>query len=656
MSDKTYNRNINIYINGKEVENNIISIKKEMYNLTNQVAKAKVGSKEYNEKAAELKRVRGILKEHQENISANKSAWDKAKTALTGFIGKVAGIAGAAVGAWKGIKAIIDTTEGLSDRWDKLVGGAKEMFFEFKQSVANIDFSNFIGGLTEAYERGKMLAEQLDSLADFRAYNDYKIAALNRESRALQEIIKDKELDIKVREQSANEREKKEQEIFDRTKILAERAFLIEKQTWEGRNKIAADEAIKIYEVIDSLSTDVQKRLQTAFAGATETYLGSVKQGIQSVLFGQSGADLTGISPEAIKAYSEYFKLLETGEAEVLPKLFNAFKNVDNAIAEAQERLNAVKKERSTIGLQSGRADNIPGDIINYVTESITKGMTLREMVAAQDKELKEQQSERLMNWITQVTASTEFEVELEVDKQKNLDEIRAEYFEKEKELYAEKVELAMDYASAVGNVLGKAIADGEMTAKEAAKQLILIAIDALRQYARIAIMQATIGSMTTPDSIATLGASGLARAAILTALIEAALSGVEAIVKNNLYTGGYSGWGGKYEPAGIVHKREWVANSEMVASPVTGPVIQALEQYRQTMPGYFGGGPTVASTGFSTQFMTDPELKIIMKGIASLLADLKGNGVRMNFGYREADGVRKAMDKLTDLEGAVSI
>lgn len=34
-NDKTYDRHVNIWINGKEVTNNISSIKKEMFNLTN---------------------------------------------------------------------------------------------------------------------------------------------------------------------------------------------------------------------------------------------------------------------------------------------------------------------------------------------------------------------------------------------------------------------------------------------------------------------------------------------------------------------------------------------------------------------------------------------------------------------------------------------
>lgn len=41
---------------------------------------------------------------------------------------------------------------------------------------------------------------------------------------------------------------------------------------------------------------------------------------------------------------------------------------------------------------------------------------------------------------------------------------------------------------------------------------------------------------------------------------------------------GGFTKPGGKYDPAGIVHAGEWVASQELVKSPVTRPIIEALD------------------------------------------------------------------------------
>ncbi|MCM1440062.1 MAG: phage tail tape measure protein [Roseburia sp.] len=46
---------------------------------------------------------------------------------------------------------------------------------------------------------------------------------------------------------------------------------------------------------------------------------------------------------------------------------------------------------------------------------------------------------------------------------------------------------------------------------------------------------------------------------------------------------GGFTGKGGKYEPAGIVHKGEWVASQELLASPVARPMIEALDLAQRT-------------------------------------------------------------------------
>lgn len=52
---------------------------------------------------------------------------------------------------------------------------------------------------------------------------------------------------------------------------------------------------------------------------------------------------------------------------------------------------------------------------------------------------------------------------------------------------------------------------------------------------------------------------------------------------------GGYTGNGGKYEPAGIVHKGEYVAPQHIVKSPSAQPHIAALESMR--LKGYADGG-----------------------------------------------------------------
>ena len=46
---------------------------------------------------------------------------------------------------------------------------------------------------------------------------------------------------------------------------------------------------------------------------------------------------------------------------------------------------------------------------------------------------------------------------------------------------------------------------------------------------------------------------------------------------------GGFTGDGGKYEVAGVVHKGEWVASQELLMSPVARPMIDALDYAQRT-------------------------------------------------------------------------
>ena len=251
-------------------------------------------------------------------------------------------IAGAG-GALASLKEAISAVEGPGDRLTAVTAGMKEGLFEFQRALVGLDFSNLFSNLEEGFQRGKAFEEAMDSLADRTAYNDYKIAELNRNSESLQEIVKNKTLELKVRTEAAKQVLEIESAIMNRKKELAQQEFDILKNQWESRNKMQADEAVKLYEKIDNMSPELQNRLQKAFATATSNQFGSIKKGIQSVLFGQYDQQLVKeVDKGTLETYAEFFKLLETGERDVLIKLFNTFKNIDQAGYEAQKEYNGV--------------------------------------------------------------------------------------------------------------------------------------------------------------------------------------------------------------------------------------------------------------------------------------------------------------------------
>ncbi len=88
----TVNKRINIWVNGKEVENNIKSIRAAISKLINEQAKMTIGSKEYVEHSEKIRKLKSIYEEHRKSIKATSEELDDATKKMKGIF------EGAAVG------------------------------------------------------------------------------------------------------------------------------------------------------------------------------------------------------------------------------------------------------------------------------------------------------------------------------------------------------------------------------------------------------------------------------------------------------------------------------------------------------------------------------------------------------------------------------
>ena len=68
-SDKTVKRGVYLYIDGKEIKNDINSIDLEMKRLQRDIKEMTRGSEEYNRTMAKIQHLQGILKQHRQEIS-----------------------------------------------------------------------------------------------------------------------------------------------------------------------------------------------------------------------------------------------------------------------------------------------------------------------------------------------------------------------------------------------------------------------------------------------------------------------------------------------------------------------------------------------------------------------------------------------------------
>lgn len=143
-------------------------------------------------------------------------------------------------------------------------------------------------------------------------------------------------------------------------------------------------------------------------------------------------------------------------------------------------------------------------------------------------------------------------------------------------QVYDEKGKILTDVmqniGASIGESLGSAIAGEKVTLKSALKSLLLIVIDAIEQMISATMVVPTLQALTgfgAGKAWASLAKLVAVKAAF--AAIKSAASGWES--------GGYTGSGRHDEPAGIVHRGEFVANRFALSNPAVKAVLDIVDK-----------------------------------------------------------------------------
>lgn len=117
-----YTRRITIWINGKEVQNDIASIRNELTKLTNKQAHMNMDSSEYKQAAKEIQRVNNILAIHRNELKATATGWGRLKSAAESMnryflmiSSAVAGFGGALMAGKKAISMYAEFDDKVAD-------------------------------------------------------------------------------------------------------------------------------------------------------------------------------------------------------------------------------------------------------------------------------------------------------------------------------------------------------------------------------------------------------------------------------------------------------------------------------------------------------------------------------------------------------------
>ena len=181
------NKNLNIWINDKQVENNIKSIRSAMVTLINQQAKMTIGSDEYNKTATKIKELKGIYEEHRKSLKITtdeiEKATDKTKkwidTAAIFGTGKI--IAGVINKVISSTQQYVDAFAEMDDAMAavrKTTGMTTEDVEKLTESLKKIDTRTATNELLKIAEEGGRLGIAKEQIESFTKAVDVANVAL----------------------------------------------------------------------------------------------------------------------------------------------------------------------------------------------------------------------------------------------------------------------------------------------------------------------------------------------------------------------------------------------------------------------------------------------------------------------------------------------
>jgi len=157
-----------------------------------------------------------------------------------GSLGKIAGTVGAAVAAFNGFKAVMQSTDTTADKFDNAIAGCKGVIDQLKVSLATADFGAFSNGLWGVFDAAVNARNALDALQDTQLANGY-FEAVNADAFDKQVLAYRQAKQAAKKATTPEEREKYEAEmaaaVTEMRRLIAdtrENASLLSDADWES--------------------------------------------------------------------------------------------------------------------------------------------------------------------------------------------------------------------------------------------------------------------------------------------------------------------------------------------------------------------------------------------------------------------------------------
>lgn len=311
----------------------------------------------------EYNRATGKAKEHTGVLGRMGISFGSAMS----IVGQFAAGLGIATGAVAAIKGVIASTDTVSDRFNKTVGGLTSGLSYLGRAIATMDFSNFLSNMRSAIEEGQRYVDTVDMIGDkTRALTI--IESQNRAEIAKNKITaRDVTLPYDERLKAANKVLDLEQKNADYRKEIADDVLQNELDSAKDITKLSGeriegllkeklinkDNVALANQYLDALNE--QKRVEKQSASKVVGAPYYVQAGAGTAL-SEKSAKILRETPEDIKKYAQelkqFGKIAEdtSKDSETsLNKLTKAFEGVGEAQAYYDETTSRTQKNRSTI-------------------------------------------------------------------------------------------------------------------------------------------------------------------------------------------------------------------------------------------------------------------------------------------------------------------
>jgi len=548
----------------------------------------------------DLKKLDKSVGQHQRNVGNYGSALAGVGKQLLGAVGLVGGLNIAI----KGLGAIMNSAQVVSDKFAMGIEGAKFGFDAFARSIATMDFSNFFTNITDAVKMGIEYAKLLDELADRRNAVAIREAEARIETAALMKTVRDMTKTETERLEAADKILAKEDELA--AARVENAKMLFERESYNAAQKAKADqealkEFIRTYDQTvkqreaGQALIDTEKKLADAVKLRNRT-AGSSSELMRFLILEIEGYQLAinGATEEQIIWADKIksFNRLSDQQAGDIDKLKNAWIEYSNELAAFDEKTGELESRRSALMEKQVNEEGRVTIELNKEQEARTRAV--EQQAEARTKALDKSMQDQAASATAQIADAKNVSAEMVEIKRQEIEQTQAMIdanadFEKRtrREILADQLEKAAEAAEGIGAMtdqLSSILADQKERELSAAGDNAQKREEIERKYFKkeqaLAIARAIIdGALAIQKLTAQTGIF----ATLLIPLVAINTAAQVALIASQKFAeGGFTGKGTYRDEtgervAGIVHEDEFVINKRNTRK--YRPLIEAIHE-----------------------------------------------------------------------------